>query len=263
MTIRTRHVVLGLAVLGMAGGLALPAMAEGQESYRLRYDVYMGGSHMSVVDVAIDRSNGAYAFQVEAEVIGLFAALVEMKTQATAEGLDMPQGLQPQRYFTFSRFNGDDRTVDVLYENARVSDVVIDPEPEYDDRDPVSPSARADTIDPFTAVLAATDLAAQTGTCGTDQRIFDGRRLYTIQVNSSEATALPVSDYGIYGGDGLRCTIGVRREAGFWRAPPDRRGPEEFVVYLAPASPGGPMIPVRLEADTNWGAVRGHLVAVN
>jgi hypothetical protein len=73
----------------------------------------------------------------------------------------------------------------------------------------------------------------------------------------------PQTGYGIYSGPATICTFEMRHLAGdIRRWEEDRRGRSEMAVWLA-AVADDLAVPVRIEADTEWGALRGHLVGVS
>lgn len=249
---------IGLVVL--AGMLAAAAAGTAGAQTTYDYDVYVGGSQVADFRITVERSEDSYRIVSETELVGLAALVSDWKSRSEVEGALAGAEPVPVRYASYNLVRGEDRTVEIAYTAGEVSEILVQPTNAEDARDPVSATQRQGSVDPLSAVLATTLSPTDCG--GGDRRLFDGRRLTEVRVQSSAAAEAPPTDYGIYAGPATLCTVTVTRIGGTsreWEG--ERSGPEELSVWLAPVA-DDLAVPVRLEAETNWGFMRIHLVGV-
>ena len=72
------------------------------------------------------------------------------------------------------------------------------------------------------------------------------------------------SHYTVFSGPALRCKVQMERLAGFQQNPRfNARTPRVSILYVARFGESGMWIPVRLESDSSFGLVIGHLVEVD
>jgi hypothetical protein len=251
--------VLRLVALSSALG-ALVASPAWADAVVYDYDVYVGGSQVADMQITVDRSADRYRVTSVIELVGLAAMVSDWKAHGESEGRIAGGEPVPDRYASYNFVRGEDRRVEVAYAGGTVTEITAVPTNADDARDPVSADQQRNTLDPLTAVFAAT---LSPDDCGGNQRLFDGRRLTDVAIDRAGPSEAPPTDYGIYAGPAIQCTVTVTRRGGRsreWEG--ESNTPSQLSVWLAPVA-GGLTVPVRLEAETNWGFLRGHLVGVH
>ena len=71
------------------------------------------------------------------------------------------------------------------------------------------------------------------------------------------------SDSAPFGGAATVCALTVEPVTGFMKTQEHQPKPREVTVFFLPVVDGGPPVPVRVESQSRFGAVRIHLVAAN
>ena len=99
------------------------------------------------------------------------------------------------------------------------------------------------------------------GRCSGTRRVYDGRRLFQLELHHDGVTEVKRSRYAVYAGPAIKCRLRVSKVAGF-RDKEIQKGqyPEQITVFLAELEEGTPLVPVRMEADYRFGRLRGHAV---
>ena len=257
-TLRNSDRFIAAAVAGVA--LMVPAVSAQAEVVDLAYDVYVGGSQVAEMRLVLDHSGDSYRISSAVGLVGMASVFSDWRAQSESEGRIANGRVIPDSYQSYNYLSGEDRTIAMAFANGAVTSVVAEPSAEDDERNPVTAADWQGAIDPLTAILVA---GLSPLDCGGPQRLFDGRRVTTVEVDDVEPGGeAPHTDYGIYAGPATVCAYSVENVAGTSRRwDSERRGAEETVVWFARIA-GDLAIPVRLEADTRFGALRGHLVAI-
>jgi hypothetical protein len=136
------------------------------------------------------------------------------------------------------------------------------------DLEKVTPVPKVSTIgpsDPFTVLLSVLDRLAATGRCETEAKVWDGRRRYNLSVTHLGAENLIADRPWSYEGAAIRCALDYERIGGFWREPPNWRGPDDKasdrrMIWVAETAPDRWVL-VRAEMETLYGTVVGRLLS--
>ena len=115
-----------------------------------------------------------------------------------------------------------------------------------------SPADQAGTIDSVSAMAQLVRQVNATGRCEGHSRTFDGRRLAELTARTAGREVLEQTGRSSFAGPALRCDFEGRQLAGF-RLDADRAArrsaPRRGTAWFAAATPGGPMIPVRIQFE--------------
>ena len=117
-------------------------------------------------------------------------------------------------------------------------------------------------IDPFSAMLNALDRIAQTGSCSSSERVYDGLRTSVLTLHDLGTAVLEKDRPFAYAGEALVCGFVGRPTGGHWRKSRWREKqpkPEDVQVFVSEVRPGL-FIPVRIEARSFLGTVTARLV---
>ena len=251
----------GGAALAQSGGPSSSETAVPGAPLALSYELHAGGLHAFSIDTEVTLAPERYALDLELRTDGWLSWILDWSLSSRAAGRADDAGLRPERFRTESRWRGKPRWVELRYDGGPAPRVEVEPPQEEDDRDPVPEALRADTLDPLTAGLALVHALMTGGRCEGEAAVFDGRRRFDAQAEDAGSAEVPVSDLAPYGGEAVACRLNVVPVTGFWRDERNNTDPQELLVYLRPVIEGQPPVPVRVEAETRFGAVRVHLVS--
>jgi hypothetical protein len=261
-----------LAVIAVTVLLAAPSAnaEETQATYgrpiepmRLDYTIYAGGLRALSLDLRLATDPPAYRLQSQVRTTGFLADLVPFVLEAVALGALTPDGPRPDRYVTANRWRDRDiRRVVMNYGDSATPGVTAEPSPQKDDRSVVPEAKRRATVDPLTGIFDL--LLARGAGCAGTAEIFDGRRRYDISAATGGSKRVDPGSYGVYSGTATLCRLSVETIGGFWNRFDERkRYPDAVRVYLADAVEGAPPVPVRIEMDTGYANIIGHLTGIS
>lgn len=236
-----------LLAVRIAATIAISAWTPGAaaETVRLVYEIQLGGFSAGAIELEATTGAAGYRVLAKTEGRGLVEFLTGFHSEARSEGALRGDAVQPLAHQADNRWRGDSRRVRIRYQASGAPQFEAEPPPQADDRDPVPGELAVGTLDPLSAALQAT-LAAQAGRgCEGRLEIFDGRRRYALQFRDRRQEA-----------GQLRCQIGLERIAGMSHDPwlPIMRPIETADLWIASFRAGVPPVPVRLEAQTSFGA---------
>ena len=271
----TRTSALGLAALAV---LAAPAAASEEEApqsataaiqatvMELEYEVYAGGMKALEVEMEIALGETRYRSSFDAEIAGPYAWFMDFKLRSSVEGLRDDSAVQPA-YFITEAFKKDrlKRRVEITYLENGSLETLVEPEPDEDNRDDIPESLRLGTFDPLSAVMMLTEAVALQGNCDAVVPVFDGRRRFDLTAEDLGPAQIDANRYQIFEGEARHCLVKFERVTGFKKGEMgvESSYPDNISVFLAPVEAGLPPVPVRMEMDHKYGALRAHLTDVD
>lgn len=252
-----------LAVVALA--LAAPGIAPAADGtgVALDYAVYLGGMEVLAVraELHVARGRAPYRLGVNAGTAGLVRLLVDASYEAVAEGRREGAAARPRSFAGTSREDEEHgRTVTLTWTApAAAPAVAFDPSSAAPD-EPLAAPATAGTVDPASAMLTLMGTLAETGRCDAVVAVYDGKRRYDLASRDSGTVTLRSSRLAQYDGPAHVCEVAVARIAGFREGRLGGRYPDTLRIFLAELSDALPPVPVRLQGDNVFGALRMHLV---
>ena len=242
-------------------GPGVPDAAERQ--LRLDYRVYVGG--FRTVDMVFESrlEPDGYAMRLRLDARGLIEWLFTWNMTAESEGRLVDGRVVPVRASSRSTWRGRERRIELEFPadgGAPVSSV--DPAPRNDERDPVPAALRLGTVDLATAIVATLRVVDATGRCDYTARVFDGRRRFDLVFSPAGEGRVRATGYSAYAGPALRCALRLVRIAGFRKTRQRLRwaNTDTAILWLARLFPDTSPVPVRIELETRFGALVGHVV---
>ncbi|MEX0923328.1 MAG: DUF3108 domain-containing protein [Rhodovibrionaceae bacterium] len=266
-----RNSVLGL--LGLAF-LATPAAAEQLAPsdtvqatvMDLKYEIYAGGMLALVVKMETALGAERYRTLFKAEIAGPYSWFMDFAVKSQVEGLRADSVLQPASFVTES-YKKDKlkRRVEISYLADGTLLTSVDPEPKKENRDEIPESLQLGTFDPLSAVLMLTQAAALQGSCESVVPVFDGRRRFDLTAEDLGSERIDSSRYQAFEGDARHCLVKFERLSGHKKGDMgvESSYPDNISVFLGQVESGLPFVPVRMEMDHKYGALRAHLVDVD
>jgi len=250
-----------LRILFVSLALLLPFATAAQERspIHLRYAVYAAGMNVVDIDSRLDLSAKRYRADLAYRTVGFFSLIIHNQSESFAEGALGAQGPQPWRFATWGTMRGTLRRMVIDYINGQP--LVREQVPQNDnDREPVPVNMLHGTTDTLSAIVMLVRQASDRNRCDGQTETFDGRRLLQITSRTVGEEKLETDDRSIFSGTALRCDFAGRQLAGFQPddAPEERAKVHNYQAWLAPLSPGGPRLPVRVVFETRF---FGHATA--
>lgn len=250
----------GLAQSGKAqpldlSSLSIPA-SPAASSLDVGYDIRVGGLTLAAIDLKAVVDGGKYVATSLVATKGLADVFVSSDVQALATGA-IVQGktIVPRTYNSDIRGGEKRQLVGLLFGDK--GPIAIDSAPPYDNRFPVSEELKAATLDPVSSILyvALGSSVQASAPCGVNVPIFDGRRRYNLTLAFKGNDK--VEARGVYKGPALHCVAQYQRVAGF-KPPKNGKKPKvvpPIDVWLAPMGGNAMLVPVRMEIDSDFGAI--------
>ncbi|MBM3558656.1 MAG: DUF3108 domain-containing protein [Alphaproteobacteria bacterium] len=260
--------VFALACLGLAGAALaddVAAVPPGGAQYDLTYKIYAGGINGVTFDIQVvlpaPGKDGVYATRVRAATQGVVALFAPWRLDTVSEGQREDGTLRARRFRNADTWRDRTRTVEIDFPGAGRPVVTMEPPNTETDRPPISDAQLDGALDPISA-LSRLMLDAGHG-CPDRTAVYDGRRRYDMLVEPLGRRDYKASAQNSFTGSAIGCRLTFERVAGF-KSGEGRRGLQGTAaeVWLGQALDGEVPLPVRLELDTGWGTMLGHLVQV-
>jgi hypothetical protein len=260
-----RHIILSLVlaalVLPGVASRAEPAGAAEDRRLALDYTVYIGG--FRVVDIALkaELADRAYRINMDLKAQGLLNMILDWSMSANSSGKMVGRKIVPVKAGHDSRWRGKQRRIRLRYSKGVAPTVVSVPPATSDDRRVVRPEDRLGARDLAGGILATLLAVGGADSCSHTEPVFDGRRRFDIVFDEVARDRLKPSDYSPFGGMALRCTLTIKRIAGFRLRQSRYRWMSggKATVWIGRVFAGAPPVMVRMEMETAFGPLRAHL----
>ncbi len=240
---------------------AEPVRAQDARIYGLDYMLYAGGLHAASAQTRLSLSDTDYDVEFSVWLDGFFGKLYTYKLDAKVAGDTGRKTLRPAWFHAATRWQDDDiERVEIRFGDDGPPVVIREPAT-GEERAVVPDSELQGVFDPISGALAIVQGLARSGHCEGRIPVFDGKRRYDLISRSLGEYFLNPSDYSMYSGPSIKCGVSLRRVMGFDDEDEREKEVEEIIVYLGAVVDGAPMLPVRLESSSGFGALRIHLVA--
>ncbi|MBM3550068.1 MAG: DUF3108 domain-containing protein [Alphaproteobacteria bacterium] len=257
---------MSTAILLRAAVLTLVALPASAESLTARYEIYTGGFKSLAVQARAAIDDGTYRVEANLNTTGMIDWILRYSQKVEGEGETAgTASANPLRYVADGTFFGTHRRSRVDYQRDGGVTTTLHPANEDDDRTPVPETLKRGTLDPLSVFIALNRTASgNAGPCHGKVPVYDGRRRYDLVIEDDGVSAVEKTQYSVFSGPVLRCKIHMERLAGFQRNPRfNNQPPRVSIVYLARFGERGWWLPVRLESESGFGNVVGHLVEVD
>lgn len=254
--------LLGPAVLlGAALALAGPLRADPVSA---NYQVYFGGLHVLNAEAKLERGGGNYSLVAVAETQGFVGWLNPWQGTTESRGQIAAGKVVPRHHLNWGTDDDSDsgtRLVELSYDEAGdIIDTLVQPEQDWEDRHPLPADAGKGTLDPLSVIAGLGELLQKGGRCEGSFAVFDGRKRYDLIVSDAGERMLEPTSYSIYAGPARGCRLEYKMLGGH-RIERNKyvETARERLVWVARPAADAPLIPVRLEIETAYGTLMGHL----
>ena len=241
--------------------LALPASAE---TIGARYDIYTGGFKALSIQARAAVRDADYDVAADLATTGVIDWILRFSQKIESRGRIGSAPL-PVSCVSDGTFFGSRRSIRLDYREGGRIDALLEPPNDTDDRTPVPEAMKLDTFDPMSVFVALNQMAGAGGSpCNGKVPVFDGRRRFNLVFEDDCPSVVESSHYTVFSGPAVRCKVQMERLAGFQQNPRfNAQTPRISILYVARFGESGMWLPVRLESDSSFGLVIGHLVAVD
>jgi hypothetical protein len=252
-------------LLGAALSLALAAAPARAEPMSAAYQVYFGGLNVLKAEALWEQGATGYRLTAEAETQGFVGWLNPWKGTTESQGQIFGGKVIPERHLNWgssddSESDGE-RLVMLSYDaEGNITETLVQPEQDWEGRHPLPADADKGTLDPLSVIAGLAELLQAGGRCEGSFAVFDGRKRYNLIVSDAGEAVLPPTSYSIYAGPARGCRLDYEMLGGH-RIERSKyvETARERIVWVARPAEGAPPIPVRLEIETAYGTVMGHL----
>jgi Protein of unknown function (DUF3108) len=240
-----------------AGGATSEDTTQPGDQIQIAMTMYAGGIGFGKMDLDSTLRGSDYHSVSNFQTSGVVNAFWQSEIQATSSGKIGARALQPGLYDSFNiNRTGEKQEVSLTYDNGAPK---LYADPVYATTGfEVKPEDQKDTLDPLSAVtyMVSGVAADAANPCNLSTRIFDGRRLYKIDLAKVKDTDIKM-DNGLYAGKAALCQAKYRALGGMRQRV--LRTNESFpvinvwMVSFTGAAGHTFAVPVRIWADTPYG----------
>jgi len=228
----------------------------------LYYSVYLGGLYLGSIETEVRQGEGSYKIESAANTNEAFNWVINWFARGETEGFVDLGKFFPRQHQHKSAWNKNVRTVTLDYAKSgevRVQKTSTRPEPEKKYTS-IDPDSLVNSIDPMTAILTMSNRLDRGEGCDAQLPVFDGHRRYDVQLTEKPAKYFKSSRYSVFEGRAVGCKIEIVKKGGF---PVDqdhqRNADQELVIWAGSPIDGGHIVPVRMQVETQFGAMELHL----
>ena len=227
------------------------------------YAAYSTGLNVLRLDAELAIGPRDYRVRLTYRTAGTVGALVRAEQDTVVEGAFVGDHPVPRRFYSAGHFRGRPRVTQIDYPRGQPEIRTLTP-PNQEEREPVAPADQAGTIDSVSAMAQLVRQVNATGRCDGQSRTYDGRRLAELIAHTAGREVLEQTGRSSFAGSALRCDFEGRQLGGF-RLDADRAAaqrPRRGTAWFAAVTLNGPMIPVRIQFETDLiGSLTMYLAA--
>ena len=252
---RSLSAALGIAAVTVAAPLAARA-ARVDAPVELAYNAYVLGFPAVSFDFHYDQTATGYRVVSEGRTHGLADLIAHYRMRSVSDGALLDSGYRPAEHESTGSRAGKPWVMHIDFDGDSIRARTVPP-----DDHPPKPEELARSIDPLTAILAASRQLAVSGSCDQRIKVFDGRERYDLVLGDEGDDVLGKS-FGIFAGRARRCRMELVKMKDSAPDPSADLGKPAEIWFASPA-PDVPAVPVRINFRTDLGTVTVSLEFVN
>lgn len=252
---------IALMALLLTLSMVAPATAE-TPNQELVYRLAFGEVSLGEARIRLQNSGAVYRVAMNSKSLGPLDKILTWTSQAESSGRTVAGQFQPDVHDRHSSWRGEKRSIHLRYLGGRQVAVEAQPPEDPAKTRRILAKLTQAPIDPYSAALRLLHQFDANGHCGDKLTVFDGRRLYAVEMRDDGAGRLQRDRPWGYSGDVHRCTlitqrIDHERDADDGDGDDDRRR-HEINVWLGKVSPTA-WAPVRVEVPLPIGRLIARL----
>ncbi len=238
----------------------------------LTYDVYAGGIHAMDAQLAIKADATKYEASLTAATQGILKKMANWSGKFLSKGLISKGVASPQMHQSASTWKNKTETKTFKYDGKghflsyRVSEGGVDKTPTDIDL-----ALAKDTTDTLSSTMSLLLSLPTTQACAGNDLIFDGDRNFRLKFKDTKTETLAKSDYNIYSGPSVYCSVEVIPEQGKWRKKPRgwlsiqeqgrNKGSLPTIWFGQVKGQANLYVPIKIRIKTDYGTLFMHLTS--
>jgi len=247
--------VIAFALIFAPAALKVPAAET--DRVDARFEIYgFAGFHVLTNRTAVQEIGDKYAITMDLDTRGLASVFVDLTSHSEVHGEFARNAARPEAYRADVRRNGAERHYALDY---RRDGTVTNASAPAEAGRPFLVAAEQirGTVDQLTAYFVLERQLARGGNCSLTVPVFDGSGFYNLRFTDLRQEMLSADGYQAFAGPSRLCEV-AREDI---VVNPDRNEDTYKTgrIWYAQVVAGDRMMPVRMEFDTAFGAVRGYL----
>ena len=243
-----------------------------QHTSNITYDVYAGGVHALDARLTIKTTSSNYDATLTAATQGLLKKLANWSGKFTSKGLISQNIAAPLTHISTSTWKEETESKTFKYNGHGkfLSYKVIEGNADKTPTD-IDKSLAIGTMDNLTATLNLMMTMPVTKACKGDTLVYDGDRTYRLIFSDTRIETLKKSNYNIYDGQAISCTVEVKPEKGKWRKKPRgwlslqeqgrQKGSLPTIWFGEMPSHPDIYVPVKIRVKTDYGTLFMHMTS--
>ncbi len=248
-----RAAVVALAAVALAGTVRAGEMT-------LRYQMRAMGFTVADATVTAIVGEDRYDIRVTGANSGLADLFGSLTLSAAAAGMIPSRAVTPILFGTDNLYDGAPRRTRIVWTGPDAHPEYVIPTLQEEQRSPIPDEALEDALDPISALLAFAIGEPAHYRCGGSQKVYDGRRSYTLTLSEGALDSVEIGDQDV---TALKCRITYLRTGGKtpagWLSSSDDQEDAEIWFWI---DAEGRAIPIMLEGDAPIGSAVAELVAL-
>lgn len=246
----------------------MPTAAMATAPIELVYEFYAAGLQLATIRTTATFTGDSYTISSKGQSSGIADTLVRARFESEVTGTLEAQGPRPHTFRNFSDTRWGVRELKMTLGEDGVFAVSADPELEPGQAAALRSGMATGTIDPLTATLYSA-LSPMDAACTEKQKVFDGRRVFTLAYSRLGTEVLEPGNAAVFAGETVKCHLkylplaGQSRE---WKLEQARNPTPPISIWMAAFDRTGPVggvvLPVRMQIATDWGTAFAHLQSV-
>jgi hypothetical protein len=237
------------------GLLAVTRSAAAEDIVNMEFQGFgPAGIHVLTTHTMIEEAPAWYQVEGDFATAGLGAFFASVANRSVARGREVADVPKPVSFDSETDRNGAEQHLRVEFRPDGTPEGTVTPPP----KEPVTPvnyTQLAGTVDNLTAYLLVEHQVARTGNCNLKVPVFDGRHRYDLQFSDAGRQTLSPRDGQNFSGAAEACRMVRQKIGGFYVDKSHEEGTNAATIWYANLMPGDLAVPVRMEMDTELGAV--------
>lgn len=252
--------------------LAAPAKTSAAKTAVLTYDVYAGGIHALNAQLTVQKQASKYELSLVAGTQGFLKKLADWSGKFQSKGNIADGKTYPLSHESASVWKGSTQSKSFKYDGKgkflsyKMAEDGVDKTPE--DVDLTLAEGSTDTMSATMRLMMA---IPKDKVCSGKELIFDGDRNFRLIYKDTKVETLTKTDFNIYSGQAIVCSVEVIPEKGKWRKKPRgwlsiqeqgrKQGALPTVWFGALKGQSDLYVPVKIRIQTDYGTLFMHLTS--
>lgn len=244
----------------------------GDENMSLSYNVYAGGFRALQASLALDLEQQEYKVGVNAKTEGFIGKLFPWAGQYETTGTKHHNALTPADYAATSIWKDEEKQTRLEFKDGLLTTRYESETGHADSTKDIEAAMAKDAVDMLTGAVTLLQNTNGMESCAGTVPVYDGKRRYNLHFKDAGQGTIHQSRYSLFHGEALKCIVEVEPVAGFskrdrkrgWLAIQNHSKERKKMptIWLSRLKEGGPVVPVRMEISSSYGAVIAHLAGV-